>query len=837
MIENVLSLLKGKKKKGLFPGEEVIENLYDTFCVEDNFIIRPDGVLTMGLFILPMEAEKLSIVEHNKLNGLLNDITKGLPPGTVIHLQRAANYKTLNLGEGDGYFTRRIKNNLSDRPVLSVQMALYVSFDFYRMKTRGSNRTWLRAHGELKKALKDAGKNPFGLLSEKKHYALNRMNAIMASLNGMKLFEVKRMLDNDLYDRLYEYHNLAFGAKEINRLTSAFYDEGNYVTVGNKRAAFVSLQEPGMFSTTAKENKLGVTDSMCAYFDGLSFPHVINTSIYIHNTAERLGDIDKQNRLKNAFAQFSKQAGEVNVKKSTEFTREARENDRRLVSLEQNVMVWGYDNAEIEAAVNEVTRAFSEMNNSMAIVAPNDAFNFFTTFSPGMAIDMFNGRLMASDEALCYFNFSAPTSGNVEGLLFCNRLKEPILVDLWNGKLTSENRNAIVAGPPGSGKSFLVNTIICQNYEKGYHQIIIDVDGSYKNLVEQYKGEYKEYRDDVPLTFNPFVFPKKDGLYYMTDDKEVFLISLITSMWKNIVSGEGLDNNEKAVLTQILNGYVYRLNKTINEDSAVPSMDGFYEFIEYYIESNKENDKVRFELALIDTHSLLLVLKKYTTPANGRYSDLLNARTNTNPVDNRLICYDLAGIKENPEISPIVTLLIIDTVIHKVNLYPTIQKLLHIDEAWAFIAGSPQMIKFIESMLRTIRKKNGGVYIITQSILDLKKSPIGDVIRGNTAIKILLNHGSQLGQMAEIKSYLGKSEIDMEKLKSIRVTDKWREVWIDRLGQSEVFILDPGPHLATAFSSWATDRAEVKKMAAMYEGRIDMAIDVIVEKKLQKTNV
>lgn len=73
-----------------------------------------------------------------------------------------------------------------------------------------------------------------------------------------------------------------------------------------------------------------------------------------------------------------------------------------------------------------------------------------------------------------------------KGLSLIGEFANPCYFDLFNPE--SLNFNAIVVGPPGSGKSFLVGNLLKDHLENQQSALIIDRGGSYKRLIQYYDG-------------------------------------------------------------------------------------------------------------------------------------------------------------------------------------------------------------------------------------------------------------------------------------------------------------------------------------------------------------
>ena len=78
-----------------------------------------------------------------------------------------------------------------------------------------------------------------------------------------------------------------------------------------------------------------------------------------------------------------------------------------------------------------------------------------------------------------------------------------------------------------------------------------------------------------------------------------------------------------------------------------------------------------------------------------------------------------------------------------------------IDEAWLFLRH-PAWRDKIQDWLKTLRKKNAAVLLATQSIADVKDSPIASTILQSTATKIYLPNSE--AAMRACASFIGTQD-------------------------------------------------------------------------------
>lgn len=114
---------------------------------------------------------------------------------------------------------------------------------------------------------------------------------------------------------------------------------------------------------------------------------------------------------------------------------------------------------------------------------------------------------------------------------YTNRAGIPKCIDFTGkegkNKLTT-NSNFFCLGPSGSGKSFHMNSVVRQLYEQNTDVIMVDTGHSYEGLCTYLGGKYITYREDSPISMNPFKITKEE----FNVEKINFLKSLIFVIWK-----------------------------------------------------------------------------------------------------------------------------------------------------------------------------------------------------------------------------------------------------------------------------------------------------------------
>lgn len=127
-----------------------------------------------------------------------------------------------------------------------------------------------------------------------------------------------------------------------------------------------------------------------------------------------------------------------------------------------------------------------------------------------------------------------------KGHIYHDRFGTPAKINLWDYPALN-NKNRIVIGPSGSGKSFWLNNYILQSYELGRDVMIIDIGGSYRSMIALNRGKYFDSTEQKKFAFNPFLCDRdKNGKYLYidttdaesADDQIKTIVAIISYIWK-----------------------------------------------------------------------------------------------------------------------------------------------------------------------------------------------------------------------------------------------------------------------------------------------------------------
>ena len=355
------------------------------------------------------------------------------------------------------------------------------------------------------------------------------------------------------------------------------------------------------------------------------------------------------------------------------------------------------------------------------------------------------------------------------------------------------NRNKFVLGPSGSGKSFFMNHIVRQYYEQGAHIVLVDTGHSYSGLCAMINrkthgqdGIYYTYSDDKPISFNPFYV---DDMVFSVEKKDSIKTLLLT-LWKS--DSEKVTKTESGELGSALNAYIELIQT--NRD-IVPCFDTFYEYVrDVYRQQMAERD-IKVERDDFNIDNLLTTLRQYYK--GGRYDFLLNSKENIDLLSKRFVVFDVDTVKDNKELFPIVTIIIMEAFINKMRRLKGIRKVLIVEEAWKALAS--------------------------ENI-------------NNSDCKILLDQRKYMNKFDQIQALLGLTDKEKGQILSINQANDpsrlYKEVWIGLGGtQSAVYATEVSPEEYLAYTTEETEKMEVQALAEDLGGDMELAIKRLADER------
>ena len=826
-----------------------LESKFPLLSVEHDCIVSKDADVTVGFRVELPELYTVTSAEYEAIHSAWVKAMKVLPDYSIVHKQDIfikENYKPQTDKEDISFLSRSFERHFNERPYLNHYCYLFLTKTTKERSRTQSNFSTLCRGFIVPKEIKD--KEAMTKFIE----AVGQFASIMNESGFVKLHRLTsdEIVGTEKQAGIVEKY---FALSQTD--TTCLQDmalAADEMKIGDNYLCLHTLSDvedlPGNVMTDMRYEKLSTDRSDCRLSFAaplgllLSCNHIYNQYVFIDDSAANLQKFEKMAKNMQSLSRYSR-SNQINKEWIDEYLNEAHSFGLTSVRCHCNVMAWSDDREELKQIKNEVGSQLALMeckprHNTV------DTPTLFWAGIPGNTADFPSEESFYTfiEQAVCFFTEETnyKNSPSPFGIKMVDRLTgKPLHVDISDLPMKrgiSTNRNKFVLGPSGSGKSFFMNHMVRQYYEQGTHVVLVDTGNSYQGLCEMInkktKGEdgiYFTYTEDKPISFNPFY---TDDLVFDVEKKDSIKTLLLT-LWKS--EDDKISKTESGELGSAVSAYINRIKE---DRSIVPNFNTFYEFMrdDYRTELEERTIKVSKDDFNID--NFLTTLRQYYS--GGRFDFLLNSDKNIDLLSKRFIVFEIDAIKENKELFPVVTIIIMEAFINKMRRLKGVRKQLIVEEAWKALS-SPSMSEYLKYMYKTVRKYFGEAIVVTQEVDDIISSPVvKEAIINNSDCKILLDQRKYMNKFDSIQNLLGLTDKERGQILSINMANNpsrlYKEVWIGLGGtQSAVYATEVSMEEYLTFSTEETEKMEVLALAEEL-GDIELAIKQLADKRRSNNN-
>lgn len=828
-----------------------LESKFPLLSVEHGCIVSKDADVTVAFRVELPELFTVTSAEYETMHSTWHKAIKVLPNFTIVHKQdwfikecyhttcKSVKEKPLS------FLARASERHFNERPYLHHTVYLFITkSNRQRMAQQSSFSTLCRGHLLPKEITNEEEMVKF----------MEAVDQFERIINESELIKLARMSEAELVgsreqaallDRYFSLSDSRHGTLEDIRLGA------DLVRVGDNMLCLHTLSDtddlPTTVSTDGRYERLSTDRSDCrlsfASPVGLMLPcnHIYNQYLFIEDSEANLQRFEKQARNMHSLARYSR-SNQINEEWIQEYLNTPHSQGLTSIRAHFNVLAWSDDEEELRQVKNDVGSALALMecrprHNTI------DTATLYLAAIPGNAGDFPAEESFYTfiEPALCFFTAETNYKDSLSpfGIKMADRLSgKPIHLDISDlpmkqGIIT--NRNKFILGPSGSGKSFFTNHMVRQYYEQGAHVLLVDTGNSYQGLCElihrKTKGEdgvYFTYTHDHPISFNPFYTDDK----FFDVEKRESICTLLMTLWKS--ADERVSKTEAGELGSAVNAYIELI---CSDASIVPNFNSFYEYLGDVYRKDMEQRDIKVTLSDFNINNLLTTLKQYYK--GGRYDFLLNSGKNIDLLSKRFIVFEIDQVKDNKDLFPVVTIIIMEAFINKMRRLKGIRKMILIEEAWKAIA-SENMADYIKYLYKTVRKYFGEAIVVTQEVDDIISSPVvKESIINNSDCKILLDQRKYMTKFDGIQSMLGLSEKEKSQILSINQNNDphrlYKEVWVGLGGmQSAVYATEVSMEEYLTYTTEEREKLEVMQRAEQLGGDIESAIRQLAIEKRDK---
>ena len=821
-----------------------IESKFPLLAVEHDCIISKDADITVAFKVDLPELFTVTSAEYGAIHSSWVKAIKVLPDYSIVHKADwfvKERYKPETDSEDMSFLSRSFERHFNERPFLNHTCFLFLTKTTKQRMRMQSNFSSLCRGFILPKEINREASVKFleaveqfeRIVNDSGFITLTRLTSdeITGTQNHAGLIEQYFSLSPSDTTCLQD---MELGAQGLR--------------IGDKHVCLHTVSDvedlPGRVATDRRFEKLSTDRSDCLLSFAspvgllLSCDHVYNQFIFLDVSAENLRKFEKSARNMQSLSRYSR-GNQINKEWIDRYLNEAHSFGLTSVRAHFNVMAWSDDSEELKHIRNDVGSQLALMeckprHNTV------DAPTLYWAGIPGNAADFPSEESFYTfiEPALCFFTEETNyrSSPSPFGIKMVDRISgKPIHLDISDlpmkkGIIT--NRNKFVLGPSGSGKSFFMNHMVRQYYEQGAHVLLVDTGNSYQGLCtlinRKTKGEdgvYFTYTEDNPISFNPFYTDD----YQFDVEKKDSIKTLLLTLWKS--EDDKTSKTESGELGSAVNDYIGQIQA---DKSITPCFNTFYEFMRDVYRQKMEQREIKVSKEDFNIDNLLTTLKQYYR--GGRFDFLLNSDKDIDLLSKRFIVFEIDAIKENKELFPVVTIIIMEAFINKMRRLKGVRKQLIVEEAWKALA-SANMAEYLKYMYKTVRKYFGEAIVVTQEIDDIISSPVvKESIINNSDCKILLDQRKYMNKFDSIQALLGLTDKEKAQILSINMNNhpgrKYKEVWIGLGGvQSAVYATEVSAEEYLTYTTEETEKQEVLKLAEKLEGNIELAIKQLAEGK------
>ncbi|MCX2839087.1 TraG family conjugative transposon ATPase [Salinimicrobium sp. MT39] len=785
--------------------------------IKENLAFANNGNLVLCFKIELPEVYSLSEKDFDDLHGIWFQALRSCMTGCVVHKQdiyRKRKYSDIRPPK-DSFLGKATRNYFEGREYLEHESYMF----FCWPKNRTLN------HKKFVNPFKKVTHKSLTELEEGLQDFTRAVNDTVSFLNNSKRIKL-----------------IPLGEQKILQLSTSYfngYNEGfdtdilldkSQLQIGRNLFEVLAVNNEFCFGEavqSSKTNEKYTADDFVfhqGFIDGLGLDlnedHILNQIFYIDDKSRWRRLLEKRIEELKKSSNFGSQ-NKVVLERIRHILDQINEDDSsRVIRGHFNVTFWGENYTNLLRTASEIKTRFKELDITPYLPLAEERKNYFLNSFFCFSSNFANEDLFVTDlkHALCLLINNTNYKSDEQGIIFNDRQHNiPVIKDVWDEhKKRIKARNFAIFAPTGEGKSFLANNILRQYYEDGVRLVIIDLGGSYNKFAKLYPQDHLilRYEQGKNLGINPFfINSMKDLGPQHLEDLTIFLLELFAS-------GELLDKAREVAMKKILKHYY---------DNVVQghSMESFYDFIE--VEQERLLTNLQIHRDYFDVENFLHIMSEYVK--GGLYSFLFEISEDQSfrLEEKRLIVFELDEIKDNKEILSVM-LKLIKSAIQRTIWQNRNEKGIILFDEFAKQLKFGNVLESVEFYYQAIRKQNGAIGIILQSINQLPENATSASILENTQVIYSLHNEKGYDQLQE---RLNLSSHDLNQLKSIKNNlsgdQKYTEIFIKIGRQSNIFRLEVPPEV---YAAYLTDGQENNLLMQLYEetGSMEKAIRLFITK-------
>jgi len=788
----------------------------------ENFLLGAQGSFTLGFRVHMPEKYSLGENDFDLLNDYWAKALRDLPTGTIFFKQDIFSEEKFDSTQ---FPNRNFLEQSTKEYFNGIDYLSHYTNIFFILPNTSIQLT------KLKNPIRPPQKQMFTEFDEKiKNFQIMVKQSVaylksikLSGNNGFKIVPLSKEYLENYYDYINGGLNTEYSVDIRN--------EWDFLKVGSKYATLLKFPQEDKFPEKLMSCRGDgeLTNDKVKFYKNygdnfsydLGFTHIYNQIAVIDDNKHHYNNAKKNHDDLHKFRRFDK-TNEYWAEQTGEMLKDmAKHSDtERIVRAHNNIVIFANSELELNNRVDAVSERFKDID-----IKPERPYgeNLVALYEYSYPL---NSHLFVEDHYyianLEVFSSFLICTGKYnddrEGLRLNSRLKGmiPVTVDVWDEeKQYVDARNFFILSPTGGGKSFTANHIISYYYSDGAKQVIIDLGGSYRKLEALFPKDiaYITYKEGDNLGVNPFELKKDEKLSTAKIDE---LVEFIGVHYRR--DGD-ITEQERAVLRRIVELYY----SNIKQGHSLPS------FIRsFMIDKDDIIEHLEIQKEFFNAEEFVLLMSEFVD--NGPYAFLYDESKPTFGTDlynKRIIVFELDAIRGNKLLLSIMLQLISTTIDKMIWQDKSTRGVILFDEVAEQLKWDG-MLRRIQWFYQAIRKQNGSIGIILQSVSQLPKNELSDAIIENTQILYVL--GAK--DYRAIQQRFNLSEHAYYQMSSIKKDfngeRKYSQLFLLRGDNHQVYNLEVPPQVYWAYQ---TEGAMNDLLLKIYDEVEDMeeAIHIMID--------
>lgn len=387
-------------------------------------------------------------------------------------------------------------------------------------------------------------------------------------------------------------------------------------------------------------------------------------------------------------------------------------------------------------------------------------------------------RLLTTGGLVSLFPFYQGNVYHPNGVMVGENLRtnEPVLIDFFDHNLTGGNSNTTVFARSGKGKTFFVRLLTLRNALDDVQTVIIDPEDEYKDITEAVEGSYVKISPTSDTILNPFDLEaetdEETGEVYVDIDTKVVDILNLTQ----VMSGGAVNEMLRAGVMKVIRELYTKRGFTRNPDTLYVPAE------QYDPETGRLVGKHEKLKDMPTISEFIEALEDYsrTTDDTGAHAYMGIAQTlktfRADSVGFGLFDGQTSKGLRNLRRAPIITFNIKElegSILRPVGMYVVLnwawekfgkknnqqKKVIVCDEAW-MLTKENSSAEFLENTSRRARKRNTGLFVVSQNFKDFKRNQTTEAVLTNSSINIFLGQDTQDLPLLQSSFNLSEGELN-----------------------------------------------------------------------------